>query len=196
MRVNTKFRWKWWTGTDIVAAMGVVVDSDSESDDYQEGIENSSARCYSIAQKETCKDVDVNPDLSKAQSRRVWKLIEEYKEIFSDVLTTTHLLEHDIKLTLEEPVYSKPYKLPYNLVEPVEKDIKELEQQGWIEPSDAAYASPIVVVKKKNSDDIRLCVNYKKLNDVTVNDPMPMPEIDDILSKIGQSDMFSTVDMS
>jgi len=117
------------------------------------------------------------------------KLIEEYKEIFSDVPTTTHLLKHDIKLTSEEPVYSKPYKLPYNLVETVEKEIKELEQQGWIEPSDAAYASPIVVVKK-NSDDIRLRVNYKKVNDVTVNDPMPMPEIDDILSKIGQSDMF------
>ena len=42
----------------IVAAMGVVVDSDSESDDYQERIEDSSARCYSIAQKETWKDVD------------------------------------------------------------------------------------------------------------------------------------------
>jgi len=42
--------------------------------------------------------------LSKAQSRRVWKLIEEYKEIFSDVPKTTHLLEHDIKLTSKEPV--------------------------------------------------------------------------------------------
>ena len=52
--------------------------------------------------------MDVNPDLSKAQSCRVWKLIEENKEIFSDVPTTTHLLEHDIKLTSEEPVYSKP----------------------------------------------------------------------------------------
>jgi len=117
-------------GTDIVAAMGVVVDSDSDSDDYQERIEDSSARCYSIAPKEMWKDVDVNPDLSTAQSRRVWKLIEEYKEIFSDVPTTTHLLEHDIKLTSKKPVYSKPYKLLYNLVEPVEKDIKELEQQG------------------------------------------------------------------
>jgi len=120
--------------TDIVAAMGVLVDSDSECDDYQERIEDSSARCYSIAQKETWKDVDVNRDLSKAQSRMVWKLIEEYKEIFSDVPTTTHLLEHDIKLTSEEPVYSKSYKLPYNLVEPVEKEIEELERQGWIEP--------------------------------------------------------------
>ena len=52
------------------------------------------------------------------------------------------------------------------------------------------------MVKKKNSDDIRLCVNYKKLNDATVNDPMPMPETDDIVSKIAQSDMFSTVDIS
>jgi len=44
--------------TDIVAAVRVVVDSDSESDKYQERIEDSSARCYSIAQKETWKDVD------------------------------------------------------------------------------------------------------------------------------------------
>jgi len=179
--------------TDIVAAVRVVVDSDSDSDDYQERIEDRSARCYGIAQKETWKDVDVNSDLNKEESRGVWKLIEEYTEIFSDVPTTTHLLEHDIKLTSEEPVYSKPYKLSYNLVEPVEKEIKELEWQGWIEPSDAAYASPIVVAKKKNSDDIRLCVNYKKLNDVTVNDPIPMPEIDDILS--GNREHFSAVDM-
>jgi len=78
----------------------------------------------------------------------------------------------------------------------VEKEIKELEQRGWIKPSNAAYyASPIVVVKKKNSEDIRLCVNYKRLYDITVNDSMPMVKIDDILAKVGKSDMYSTVDM-
>ena len=141
---------------NMVAAMGVVTDSDDEDDEYQERTEDGSARCYNIEQKETWEDVDVNPELSQDQSRRVWKLIEEYKDIFSDVPTTTHILEHDIKLTSEEPVCGKPYKLPYSLVEPVEQEIRELERQGWIEPSD--------VVKKKNSDDIRLCVNYKKLN--------------------------------
>ena len=50
-------------------------------------------------------------------------------------------------------------------------------------------------MRKKNSDEIRLCVNYKRLNDITVNDPMPMPEIDDILAKLGQSKWYSTVDM-
>ena len=164
-------------------------------EECQEKAENSDAVYYSTEQKETCRDVNVNPELHPDQRRRLWELICEYGDVFYDVPTTTQLLEHEIKLTSKEPVYSKPYKIPYNLVEPVEREIRELEWQGWIELSDAAYASPIVVVKKKNTDDIRLCVNYKKLNDITVNDPMPMPEIDDILTKIGQSTMFSTVDM-
>jgi len=92
-------------------------------------------------------------------------------------------------LASEEPVYCKPYKLPLQLVESAAKEIEDLERKGWIEPSDAPYASPIVVVKKKNTTDIRLCVNYKRLNDITVNDQMPMPEIDDILTKLGKSYM-------
>jgi len=156
------------TEVDVIAAMGVVEDSDDE-DECQERVETSNTAYYSTEQKETWKDVNVNPELSPEQSQQIWKLIEEFSEIFSDVPTTAHILKHDIKLTSDEPVYSKPYKLPYSLVEPVEKEITELKRQGWIEPSDASYASPLVVVKK-NSDDIRLCVNYKKLNDITVND--------------------------
>jgi len=183
------------TEVDVIAAMGVVEDSDNE-DECQERLETSNTAYYSTEQKETWKDVNVNPELSPEQSRQVWKLTEEFSEIFSDVPTTTHILKHDIKLTSDEPVYSKPYKLPYSLVEPVEKEITEMKRQGWIEPSDASYASPLVVVKKKkNSDDIRLCVNYKKLNDITVNDPMPMAEIDNILTKIGQTNMYSNNDM-
>ena len=115
---------------DTVAAMGVVVDSDSEDEEYQERTEDSSARCYNIEQKETWKDVDVNPELSRDQSCRVWRLIEEYKDIFSDVPTTTHILEHDSKLTSEEPVYSK-YKLPYNLVEPISYTNNLYSFGGW-----------------------------------------------------------------
>ena len=78
-------------------------------------------------------------------------MIEECSDIFSDVPTTTKLLRHQIKLTSEEPVYCKPYKLPLQLVDPVAKEIEDLERKGLIEPSDAPYASPIVVVKKKNN---------------------------------------------
>jgi len=131
--------------TETVAAMEVVVDSDSEEEEVQcqEKIGNSDVGIYCTEQKETWRDVNINPELSPEQSRQVWNLVEEYKKIFSDVPTTTHILKHDIKLTSQEPVYSKPSKLPYNLVEPVEKKIRELEQRGWIEPSNAAYASSI-----------------------------------------------------
>ena len=61
---------------------------------------------------ETWRDVDANPELAVDQLRRVWKLIEEYGDIFFDVPTTTSLIKHQIKLTSHEPAYCKPYKLP------------------------------------------------------------------------------------
>ena len=182
---------------EIVAAVtGVVENSDEELETEESECQVSEYKeIYNKEQKETWRDVDVNPELNAEQKRQVWELIEEYDDIFSDVPTTTTLLKHQIKLTSDEPVYCKPYKLPLQLVELVAKEIQDLERRGWIEPSDAPYASPIVVVKKKITADIRLCVNYKRLNDITINDPMPMPEIDDILAKLGKSNMYSTTDM-
>ena len=87
------------------------------------------------------------------------------------------MIGHKIKLTTNEPVRSKAYKLPYHLTEVVDKEIDELLRLGFIEPCHgSAYASPIVVVQKQDTDQIRLCVNYKRLNAATVFDPEPMPE--------------------
>ena len=88
--------------TETIAAMGVVVDSDSEDEECQEKAENSDAVYYSTEQKETWRDVNVNPELQPDQSRHLWELIREYGDVFSDVPTTTHLLEHEIKLTSRE----------------------------------------------------------------------------------------------
>jgi len=85
---------------------------------------------YNKDQKETWRDVDVNAELNKEQKRRVWCLIEKYGDIFSDVPTSTKLLKHQINLTSDEPIFCKPYKLPLHLVEPVEKDIRDLENRG------------------------------------------------------------------
>ena len=86
-----------------------------------------------------------DPGLTDEQQGKMWDLIQKCRnifctknaEIFSDVPTTTHLLKHKIKLTSTEPVYCKPYKLPVQMEKPVEKEIAELEKQGWMEPSDA-----------------------------------------------------------
>src|SRR5208282_3289238 len=67
-------------------------------------------------------------------------------------------------------------------------------RQGIIEPSDSNYASPMVVINKKGSDGIRICVDYTRLNAISVNDPMPQPYIEDILPKLKDKKIFFNVD--
>ncbi len=183
---------------EVMVVNGVVEDSEDEMDEeerWQGG--TGKMELYNIVQSETWRDVNINPDLNSDQKKVLWNLMEEYGDIFSDVPTQTHLIEHKIELTTDEPVQTKPYKLPLHLVGAVEKEINDLLKHGWIEKAEnSKYASGIVVVAKKDTADIRLCVNYKKLNSITVLDPYPMADIDDILAKIGPSTWFSTVDMT
>ena len=58
----------------------------------------------------------------------------------------------------------------------------------------ASYASPMVTIKKKNSDSLRLCINYTRLNRISVINPMPQQYIEDILAKLINSQLFPTFD--
>ena len=66
-------------------------------------------------------------------------------------------------------------------------------KSGLIVPSHSLWLSLIVLVKKKNGQ-IRLCVDYRKLNKVTIKDAYPLPRIDDILDTIGDAKYFTTLD--
>lgn len=187
------------------AIMGLVEDSDSDDDaDSVEAENNHSIRLaeeqgrITIAnteQTETWKNVKVNPDLSESDQAKLWNLVEEYGDIFSDVPTITNLVTYDIKLKSDEPIRHKPYKIPVHLVDKVEKELKKMLKLGWIERNEnPEYASPIVIIKKRDSEDLRLCVSYKSLNAITVIDPTPQPDIEDILAKFGNSRYFSGFD--
>ena len=77
---------------------------------------------YSFYQKETVKDVVINPELSAAQQSEIRELLDEYSEIFSDVPRVTHLIEHKVELTETEPVKHKPYPIPYKMQEIIDRD--------------------------------------------------------------------------
>jgi len=64
-------------------------------------------------------------------------------EIFSDVPTVTHLIEHKVELTENEPVKQKPYLIPYKMQEITDKEIDDTLAMGVIEHSEAPYASPL-----------------------------------------------------
>jgi hypothetical protein len=177
------------------AVMGLIENSDDEDEEnIQCKEESSKLENYQTTQSETWKDVQINPELSEDKKQRLRDLLEEYQDIFSDVPSKTHLITHEIKLNSEEPVYCKPYKVPINMVSKVNEELQLMIDQGIIERSNAAYASPMVIIKKKNSESLRLCIDFTRLNRITVVDPMPQPDVEDILANLGSSQLFSTFD--
>jgi len=147
------------------AVMELIENSDDEDEDeiqYKE--ETSMLESYHTEQTETWRDVIMNPDLSEEKKQKVTELLEDFQDVFSDVPSKTHLITHKIKLNSEEPVYCKPYKIPINLVSKVNEELQLMLDQGIIERSNAAYDSPMVIIGKKNSDSLRLCIDYTRQN--------------------------------
>ena len=94
-----------------------------------------------------------------------------------------------------------PHKEPVRRLNPAkwaqaEKQIQELLEQGKIEPSKSPWGSGIVMVRKKTGNEMRMCVDFRNLNDVTIKDAYPLPRIDDALTYLGQARYFTTLDLA
>ena len=106
-------------------------------------------------------------------------MIESYADVFSHVPGRTSKIEHRINLEDEEPARLKPYPLPYALQQELKNEIREMLDMRVIRKSSSPYASPVVIVKKKDCSN-RICVDYRKLNKVTISDPEPMKTSEDL----------------
>ena len=85
-----------------------------------------------------------------------------------------------IRLKSDQPIYSRPRRLSFEEKKQVQDMVADLLKSGCIRPSNSQYASPIVLVKKK-SGDIRMCVDYRAINKLTYRDNYPLPLIEDCL---------------
>ena len=75
------------------------------------------------------------------------------------------------------------------------KELDEMKQNGIIEPSSSEWSAPIVVVPKKDGN-IRLCVDFRKLNAVTPMDAYPMPRIDELIDRLRKAKFITTLDLA
>ena len=71
----------------------------------------------------------------------------------------------------------------------------EMETQGIVQPSSSPWASPVVLVPKKDGR-LRFCVDFRRLNALTTKDVYPLPRVDDILDALGNAKYFSTLDLA
>ena len=93
------------------------------------------------------------------------------------------------------PVRQWPYCMPHAYRDTVERELEMMLKEGVIEPCVSKWASPMVIIKKKD-DTIRLYVDYRRLNAETMMDAYPMPRIDDILDQVGQTKYITTLDLA
>ncbi|KAL4367918.1 hypothetical protein GQ457_05G016100 [Hibiscus cannabinus] len=130
-------------------------------------------------------------------SEELRRLLNRYEDVFEEPkgLPPARGHDHRIKLLDEQAVVkARPYRYPASQKDEIEKLIKEMLENGVIRDSNSAFSSPIVIVKKKD-DSWRMCVDYRRLNQLTVKDKFPMPIIEELLDELGKARVFSKLDL-
>lgn len=115
-------------------------------------------------------------------------------------LTFTNVVKHKIQTTDEIPLHTKPFR--YSPVErqEIQRQINKLLDQDIIRHSHSPWSAPIFLVSKKpdaaNNKKWRLVIDYRKLNEKTIKDKYPMPNITDVLDRIGRAKYFTALDLA
>ncbi|KAK6009174.1 integrase core domain protein [Ostertagia ostertagi] len=125
-------------------------------------------------------------------------LVRRYANVFAvseQELTQTNLVEHNIDTGEAMPIRQKARPVPLATRAELRHILNDLHERKIIEPSKSSWASPIVLVQKKDGT-LRLCVDYRKLNQVTKIDSYPLPSIDTILQSLKGKRYYSTLDLS
>lgn len=128
---------------------------------------------------------------------KVKQLLDEFKTVFDDLppgLPPDRGTPFTINTGDSHPVFSRGYRHTPKEREQVEEQIKEYLEKGWIRPSSSPYGAAVLFVQKKDGS-LRMCVDYRGLNKVTIKDRFPLPRIDDLIDKLHGATVFTSLDL-
>ncbi len=95
------------------------------------------------------------------------------------------------------PINLRPYRCSQSDQKIIDNQIKILLEKNLIRKSTSSYAFPITLVYKKDErEKSRLCIDFRKLNEISIADNQPFPRIDDMIDKVYDSEYFTTIDIS
>ena len=170
--------------------------------EYQTYTINNTAECEERMQKITnmirCEHMNLE------EKGSIMEICRQYSAIFhldGDQLTYTNAMEHEIKLPENQtPIYRRPYRLPFAQQNEINSQITKMITDDIIEPSKSPWNAPLLLVKKKldatGVQKYRIVVDFRALNKVTINEFHPLPNITEILDQLGQSQLFSVIDLA
>jgi hypothetical protein len=125
-------------------------------------------------------------------------IICEYPDVFPDDLPGMPA-DRDIEFIIElqpgtAPISKRPYRMPHNELAELKIQLQDLLDKGFIHPSASPWGCPALFVKKKDNS-LRLCVDYRPLNAVTIKNKYPLPRIDILFDQLAGAKVFSKIDL-
>ncbi|UYV66907.1 hypothetical protein LAZ67_4003288, partial [Cordylochernes scorpioides] len=136
----------------------------------------------------------INENLSPKEQKELKQVLERYGDLFSSRLGRTNLAKHRIDTKDAKPIKHKPYRVSAKERDIIKEQIDEMLTEGIIRPSSSPWSFPVILVKKRDGK-YRFCVDYRKLNNVTVKDVYPIPRIDEVMDTLQGSTHFSAIDL-
>ena len=136
--------------------------------------------------------------LTHEQQAHLIDVIYDHTEVFSlfdGDLGFCNVLKHSIPTTTDKPVYLPHRQIPVQLQSEVRKCLDNWLKQGIIRPSKSPYVSQVVIVCKKTGK-ICLCVDFRKLNAISIRDSFPLPRVEEALQAIQATVWFSSFDLA
>ena len=148
-------------------------------------------------QEQRIYQVSIHPDVLQNQ---VPKEYHEYLDVFSkelaDQLPPRRYVDYEIPLEFgKRPYYGSLYNLSQKELEVQKKYIKEQVIKGFMRPSQSPAASPMIFVNKKDTDEPRPYVDYRKLNEITIKDRGPLPLINETLDRLQKAKIYTKLDL-
>ena len=137
------------------------------------------------------------PDVSEERKQMLHNVLLQHRHLFAQSdndLGKTDVVQMTIDTGNGQPIRQKPYRSALTQKETIEKHINAMLDADIIRESTSPWASPVVIVPKKDGS-LRFCIDYRKLNNTTVKNCYPLPNIDDIFSSLGQARYFSCLDL-
>ena len=190
-------RWRGVNVGDKLGEMYTVVDVDDER--YMKGFSVMSGclRQNEWEFERLKEEVKLGDHLSEKEKERVYTMLWNRRKTLSrgdEDIGHSKLPEFKIILRDETPIYQRPRHFPPPITSEIEAQCEELERVGVIEPSESEWNSPIVPVRKPDGK-LRMCIDYRRVNEVTVKDRFPMRVISECVYSMNGMKVFTKMDL-
>ena len=135
-------------------------------------------------------------NLTQDEAKLIKALLLKHASVFSKSrsdLGFCDIIPHRINTGLAPPIRLPPRRAPMTMKNAVDEEVQRLIDNNLVVKSKSPWAFPLVPIKKKDGS-IRICVDYRKLNEVTLHDSYPLPKIQECLDALQGMKWFSTID--